>query len=72
MSRQNVELTNQALDVPNRRDQEEFLTYMYNAGPDTPVGQHVWLVTDWRGGKVARWRSCASRGEALQAVGLLE
>ena len=42
------------------------------AGSDTPFEQSSWHVAEWRDGKCIRWQVYATRGEALDAVGLSE
>jgi ketosteroid isomerase-like protein len=37
-----------------------------------PVEQQLWLVAEWRDGKVIWWQSFRSEAEALEAAGLSE
>ena len=44
----------------------------HGMGSGAPMEQKQWHVVEWRGGKVARWRTLRSKAEALEAAGISE
>jgi ketosteroid isomerase-like protein len=42
------------------------------ADSDTPFVDTVWVVVDWRGRKVVRWRVLSTEAAAIEAMGLRE
>ena len=42
------------------------------AGSDSPADQTQWHLSQWRDGKIVRWRVFLNEAEALEAAGLSE
>jgi hypothetical protein len=60
MSEENVELQHRVIDDFNRRDS------------GAAFERTMWLVAEWRTGKIVWWGAFASEAEALDAVRLSE
>jgi len=44
----------------------------HGAGSDIPAEQAVWMVGQWRHGKVFWWRACTTEAEALETVNVMK
>jgi SnoaL-like domain len=50
----------------------ELRNQAHGEGGAAPLAEHVWQVSEWRDGLVARWQMYASEHDALEAAGLRE
>lgn len=83
MSKENVELNHRVIDAFNRRDLAAYLALSdpddmtlshgtirgQGAGSGASIERPMWLVAEWRNGKMVSWRSFETEPEALQAIG---